>query len=249
MGYSRRGRNLDGCLHRWRERQMGKNHKQRHWSFLLKAISAAVRGIVLPAQPACAGESSHACPLFPSQTIWGRLPSETGWRGGKIKRREEFGALSLFILRFQNMEGGLVKPNPCRAHSPPGLAPTFLCLPIIPLPTGPNAGLSKGEALATPFWLSSADLFIPVWRKLMHFNMIWGLFCLVKTSFKSCLFTTYEVLSSFALPASFRWPTETTKRVCVFSDGAHGCWGKSDPGCRSFVTVMVCFARLLSQMN
>lgn len=70
------------------------------------------------------------------------------------------------------MEGGLVMPNPCRAHSPPGLTPAFLCLPIIPLPTGPNAGLSKGEALATPLWLSSADLFIPVWRKLMHFNMI-----------------------------------------------------------------------------
>ncbi len=120
------------------------------------------------------------------------------------------------------MEGGLLMPNPCRAHSPLGLAPAFLCLPIIPLPTGPNAGLSKGEALATPLWLSSVDLFIPVWRKLMHFNMIffWRLFWLLKTSFKSSL--CYEVvLSSFDLPACFCstvcWPTETTKCVCVFS--------------------------------
>lgn len=204
MGYSRRGRNLDGCLHHWRERQMGKNHKQRHWSFLLKAISAAVRGLFLPAQPACAGESSHACPLFPSQSIWGRLPSETGWRGARLNGGKSLEPYRCLFLDFKTWRGGLVKPNPCRAHSPPGLAPAFLCLPIIPLPTGPNAGLSKGEALATPLWLSSADLFIPVWRKPMHFNMIffWRLFCSVKTSFKSYLL--YKVvLSSFALPASF----------------------------------------------
>lgn len=106
MGYSRRGRNLDGCLHHWRERQMGKNHKQRHWSFLLKAISAAVRGLFLPAQPACAGESSHACPLLPSQSIWGRLPSETGWRGARLNGGKSLEPYRCLFLDFKTWRGG-----------------------------------------------------------------------------------------------------------------------------------------------
>lgn len=225
MGYSRRGRNFDGCLYHWRERQLGKNHKQRHWSFLLKAISAAVRGLFLPAQPACAGESSHACPLLPSQSIWGRLPSETGWRGARLNGEKSLEPYRCLFLDFKTWRGGgvLVMPNPCRAHSPLGLAPAFLCLPIIPLPTGPNAGLSKGEALATPLWLSSADFFITkclTKTDAFQYDLFWRLFWLLKTSFKSYL--CYEVvLSSFDLPARFCstvcWPTETTNCVSVFS--------------------------------
>ncbi len=37
--------------------------------------------------------------------------------------------------------------------------------------------------------------------------------------------------------------------VCVFSDDVHGCSGKSEPGGWSFARVMVCFARLLSQIS
>lgn len=36
---------------------------------------------------------------------------------------------------------------------------------------------------------------------------------------------------------------------CIFSDDVHGCLGKSEPGGRSFARVMVCFARLLSQIS
>lgn len=174
--------------------------------------------------------------------------------GGKIKQLEEFLALSLFIFRFQNMEGGCEVKSLPRSF-PSGSSSCFL------LPANHS---SAHRAKHRPFQRGSiSNPTLALLRRLVYscLTKICAFHYVFFRSFSAwwrlLLKVIYTLWGCFAIMwSSSNFPSSTVSThgdhemcACVVSDGVHGCSGKSEPGGRSYARVTVCFARLLSQIS